>query len=604
MCEITLNPEKNGIEVRFEGKPAREILDKLKANGFRWSNRQKMWYAKHTDERLTLVNSFSNSKTKTEKESTADVYDLWELTRIESIGEHDEEMLSTKEIAAIIRKHFRKRFPMFKFSVTSDYDSISVHLMESPYEKNSEEVDAVLEYAGEYVESYKQVCRWGSFYGGRRYPSVSYNCVFRDMTVSELNIRERFAESKAVWEEKEAERRMAEFRLAEEQRERDRIEYEKAEAERNRCHKIIEDSVIVNNVDYFVLGLIDPGFRKEDWLSEYKREEYKEYQSETKAKCSKEVHFTQDVYEMFVKQLMDDYSFIEHTGGSQTEDYRVNSSEDYDNMTESERKTVEWYSCNCVAVYCENELMFVIDAQGFSYARYVFLVSDNTEITKDYVPSTGISKEDFESRRNRAAIIEDVSTELITENGWENTWNTDNQLEYIDAMKEWVYKNKFKLTKNIVQQISIDSLKNMMYRVLTKIDSLWEQFKVANLQDGQQVTIIHISDFGGLSCAKVTTRGVEYSSYAQHEEAIRFICKPIHKRSDYYQWFYRDVLIVDGWVDIPENVLFDITETDTYITKKSKFLSCDSGQYDAVSEYLKSQGITPLINTYNPEYRK
>lgn len=484
MCEITLNPDKNGIEVRFDGKPAREILDKLKENGFRWSNRQKMWYAKQTDERLALVNSFSDNKTKTEKAGRS-IFDLWGLTRIDCIGKHEEENLSTKEIAAIIRKHLRTRFPMFKFSVTSDFDSISVNITESPYEEKSEEVNAVLEYAGEYVESYKSAHRYGDFYGGRRYPRCAYNCVYRDMTVSELNIREKFVESKSIWEEQEAERRMVEAQLAAEQAEKDRIEYEKQMEERHRCHEIIESSAIVKKVDYFVIGLIDPGFGKEDWLSEYNKEEFKERQRKTKAKVSKEVHFTQDIFELFQNQLMDGYSFVENTGGSRTDDYRINGMDDFYRMVKEEKDTVEWYSCNCVAVYCENELMFVIDAQGYSYVRYVFLVSDHTEITKEYIPSTGISEDELKERKAMAEVIEDVSTEIILKNDWRDTWNTDNQLDYIEAMKTWIYDNKFKLTKRVIQQITLESLKSMMYRVLDKIDGLWEQFKMADLQDGQ-----------------------------------------------------------------------------------------------------------------------
>lgn len=424
------------------------------------------------------------------------------------------------------------------------------------------------------------------------------------MTVSELNIRDRFAESKAKWEKEEAERRVVEAQLAAEKAEQDRIEYEKQQAERNRRHKIIEESVIVNEVNYFVLGLINPPTRKEDWLSEYEEDGLRERYKETKAKVSKEIHFTQDVYEMFSTQLMDDFTFLEGTGGSRTEDYRINSMEDYYKMIKEEKDTVEWYSYNCVAVYCENELMFVIDAQGYSYARYVFLVSDNTEITKEYTPSCGISEEERDKRKAKADVLEDVSTKIITNNGWKDVWNTDKELEYIDAMKAWIYVNGFKLTKSIIQQISIENLKQMMYRILINIDSIQEQFRVANLQNGQKVTIIRISDFGGLSCSKVTIRNVEYSSYAQYEKAVKLIFKPINKRSDYYQWHYRDVIIVDGWIDIPESVLFDITETELFVTKKSKFLSCDNGQYDAVSEYLQKQNITPIINTYNPEYRK
>ena len=102
MCNVTLNEEKQGIEVRFDNKSTKDVLDKLKEYGFRWSNRQKMWYAKQNAERLELVNSLSEEKTNTEKVVTNVVPDLWGLTRVENIGKHPEENLSTKEIAKII----------------------------------------------------------------------------------------------------------------------------------------------------------------------------------------------------------------------------------------------------------------------------------------------------------------------------------------------------------------------------------------------------------------------------------------------------------------------------------------------------------------------
>jgi hypothetical protein len=42
----TLNPTKAGIEVSFPGKPNPKILECLKAAKFRWSRKQKIWYAK------------------------------------------------------------------------------------------------------------------------------------------------------------------------------------------------------------------------------------------------------------------------------------------------------------------------------------------------------------------------------------------------------------------------------------------------------------------------------------------------------------------------------------------------------------------------------
>ncbi|BAU28126.1 hypothetical protein DFP93_101202 [Aneurinibacillus soli] len=56
---ITLNEEKNGIEVSFGSKPAPEVLAQLKAHGFRWFQPKKAWIAKQTPERLGFAQSLS-----------------------------------------------------------------------------------------------------------------------------------------------------------------------------------------------------------------------------------------------------------------------------------------------------------------------------------------------------------------------------------------------------------------------------------------------------------------------------------------------------------------------------------------------------------------
>lgn len=62
MVNVTMNNERNGIEIRFSTKPEQEILNTLKANGFRWSVKQKMWYAKQTEERIQFANSISDTE--------------------------------------------------------------------------------------------------------------------------------------------------------------------------------------------------------------------------------------------------------------------------------------------------------------------------------------------------------------------------------------------------------------------------------------------------------------------------------------------------------------------------------------------------------------
>lgn len=59
MCTYALNNDLNGIEISFESKPNTETITALKANGFRWHNVKKLWYAKQTKERIKLAVSLS-----------------------------------------------------------------------------------------------------------------------------------------------------------------------------------------------------------------------------------------------------------------------------------------------------------------------------------------------------------------------------------------------------------------------------------------------------------------------------------------------------------------------------------------------------------------
>ena len=79
---------------------------------------------------------------------------------------------------------------------------------------------------------------------------------------------------------------------------------------------------------------------------------------------------------------------------------------------------------------------------------------------------------------------------------------------------------------------------------------------------------------------------------------------PERKRKLYYNWYYSDMIVVDGWVNLPETLFYDVTETDEYVTKHSKYLSCDRTMYTVVEEYLDKQGIIPIINTQHPGNRK
>lgn len=58
-ASFAVNEEKNGIEIKFNNKPSNSVIESLKAQGFRWSNYSKLWYAKQSPDRLQFAQEFT-----------------------------------------------------------------------------------------------------------------------------------------------------------------------------------------------------------------------------------------------------------------------------------------------------------------------------------------------------------------------------------------------------------------------------------------------------------------------------------------------------------------------------------------------------------------
>lgn len=606
MLNITSNTEKNGIELRFDTKPNTNVITAIKEAGFRWSGKQRMWYAKQNDDTVALANQISESEGSFEyKPKTETNIDLWSLTRTEGIEDNygNTRITNTKEIAANIRKHLRNRFSMCKWSVTSDYNSICVELLESPFSRNSEALKAIVNYAYTYAQSwnynnsdlmtdYFDV----NFYGAYK---VSYNYNQRECKPNETEIETDFLAKKSEFDAEQKKQEEERIKKGVEEYIIRQAEYEKAEAERQKKIHRIEKNAEIKTVDYTILNAILKA-NKDDNLDH--TEIYDEKQCRETCQVSREVHFTTEVYALFEKQLMSDYSFFDGMGGSRTDDRRIQSSIDYDMMTEEERKTVEWYNIDCVAIYCDGELKLIVDPQGYNYARYVYVYDEQSQKVDTYHSDYGISEEEHQHNIELAETIEDVSTEIISQNEIKKTWQDEDFDLYKACMKEWIYANKFKLNAGIVRAITIPELKTVMYKVLTEVDSIAEQFKNTNLEAGQRITIVKYSDFGMMSVSKVTFHSYEIGQYAQYDNSVKMTFKPHRKKGLYYKWFYGDVIIYNGWYDLPDTVLFDISYKEHCITQKSKWASFDRKQYDAILEYFAEQGLKPIINTYKPVF--
>jgi ribonucleotide monophosphatase NagD (HAD superfamily) len=64
---VRMNEALHGVEILFPGKPSPEVIARMKAHGFRWSWKTKLWYAKQVPSRI----DFANSLTVTVKEPTS-----------------------------------------------------------------------------------------------------------------------------------------------------------------------------------------------------------------------------------------------------------------------------------------------------------------------------------------------------------------------------------------------------------------------------------------------------------------------------------------------------------------------------------------------------
>jgi hypothetical protein len=56
--ELRANPSKQGIEIRFVSKPAANVLEEIKAAGWKWSRFSGVWYARDTAEARAWAKSF------------------------------------------------------------------------------------------------------------------------------------------------------------------------------------------------------------------------------------------------------------------------------------------------------------------------------------------------------------------------------------------------------------------------------------------------------------------------------------------------------------------------------------------------------------------
>jgi Large polyvalent protein associated domain 29 len=620
---MQINEELNGIELFFDGKPSEEVRSNLKSNGFRWSGYKKCWYSKQSEtahkialslvegKEVETVTSELGAVKKQSKTAKKEALSLWNATRWTDIEVNTDQ--DAKIIAKEIRSHIKKRFPQCRFSVRVPYyGRISFDIKSSPYEKGSTYLNEILGYCKNLLDAYKHCYSpsdpytdYAGSYNFTGWAEISWEYTQTEATEQDKKDMKEFEVKLSEWEAAEEERKAQEYQQWELEREIQANEYKKQEEERKQQKESILNSVTVNELEednqYYIIGSEFANLNKNNTLDDYKEEVLKGKYSLEDVKITKEIHFNdQESLTNFSNMLLQDFDFLAGTGGSFTEDNRLNSMTDFHNMEDEERQTVKWY-LKGVAIYFNNELQFIVDAQGQDYARYVGL-TDNAKVEKTITVDQVKDSEEIEELKHQAGTLEDISVSVIDELNIVKTWKNENWNEYKNSLKGKLNQCNFKLTKEIIQQLEIEDLKTAMYKVLIEVDGIQDQFEKADIQEGEKVTLFYVSDWGSIVTHRITFNSAVNSSYAQYDNAVKLTFTPEKKRKLHYKYFYSTLLVFKGWHNLPENVLHHVEETNGMRITRSKYHSCDHKQYDEILNYFNDQGVRPVVNTYKPQF--
>lgn len=221
---------------------------------------------------------------------------------------------------------------------------------------------------------------------------------------------------------------------------------------------------------YFIKSVKFANLNKRNTIKEYEKEIIKGDYLFQDVKITRELYFNNiEELENFNNSLMLDFDFINGTGGSCTDDERINDIKDFWNMSDEEKDTVEWY-LKGIAVYFNNELQYIIDAQGYSYARYVGLVCEYTKNEKKVIEKA--EEEKIEMEMNFDDILESFeNVEIKNENRL-----CSEDLNFLEDLQE-KFNNAKAGFKKYIEFYRENKLYNLKEKEITiSCDSLEEYF--------------------------------------------------------------------------------------------------------------------------------
>ena len=104
-------------------------------------------------------------------------------------------------------------------------------------------------------------------------------------------------------------------------------------------------------------------------------------------------------------------------------------------------------------------------------------------------------------------------------------------------------------------------------------------------------TIYSYSEFGFPMAYKFTYRGgMELCTYAQYRDAVKFLIRPAGKRGDRYYMIYKgSFAIVEGWKELPDEVMWNTVARKGEQTLKCSRYGCfDARYFEDIKKILRN----------------
>ena len=156
-------------------------------------------------------------------------------------------------------------------------------------------------------------------------------------------------------------------------------EYEKAAKERIINNVRVDD--LAESEQIYITNLVG-GIGKECNRAELDRtiKEYDKEEKKHEAVITRLLTFTDpQAWDDFNNLYLEDFTFLSGKGGTGSEDCRLDNVETWQKLTAEQREDIKIFMCDCVGVVYDDKIQLVIDPEGYSYARYVYIVQEDSE---------------------------------------------------------------------------------------------------------------------------------------------------------------------------------------------------------------------------------